>query len=113
VPKMPKMPKKLSAGERVAKSCSASPSIFWRQTLDRIAPWGELLSTAAAADTASGCVTDGLVRDVRTIRAIGFPVFHGGIGPLDSKGRGKMVERDVPVLCGRARATGRLRVRRR
>jgi regulator of RNase E activity RraA len=47
---------------------------------DRIAPWGELLSTAA-------------------MRSIGFPVFHGGIGPLDSKGRGKMVERDVPVMC--------------
>src|SRR5688500_18844439 len=66
---------------------------------DRIAPWGELLSTAAAARGASGCVTDGLVRDIRAIRSIGFPVFHGGIGPLDSKGRGKMVERDVRVMC--------------
>ena len=66
---------------------------------DRIAPWGELLSTAAMARGASGCVTDGLVRDIRAIRSIGFPVFHGGIGPLDSKGRGKMVERDVPVMC--------------
>jgi regulator of RNase E activity RraA len=66
---------------------------------DRIAPWGELLSTAAMARQASGCVTDGLVRDIRAIRTMGFPVFHGGIGPLDSKGRGRMVERDVPVLC--------------
>jgi 4-hydroxy-4-methyl-2-oxoglutarate aldolase len=66
---------------------------------ERIAPWGELLSTAAVARGAAGCVTDGLVRDVRAIRALGFPVFHGGIGPLDSKGRGKMVERDVPVVC--------------
>jgi 4-hydroxy-4-methyl-2-oxoglutarate aldolase len=66
---------------------------------DRIAPWGELLSTAAVARQASGCVTDGLVRDIRAIRRMGFPVFHGGIGPLDSKGRGRMVERDVPVVC--------------
>lgn len=66
---------------------------------DRIAPWGELLSTAATARGASGCVTDGLVRDIRAIRRMGFPVFHGGIGPIDSKGRGKMVERDVPVVC--------------
>src|SRR3954454_1331285 len=66
---------------------------------DRIAPWGELLSTAAVARLASGCVTDGLVRDIRAIRCMGFPVFHGGIGPLDSKGRGRMVERDVPVVC--------------
>jgi 4-hydroxy-4-methyl-2-oxoglutarate aldolase len=66
---------------------------------DRIAPWGELLSTAAMARGAAGCVTDGLVRDVRQIREMGFPVFCGGIGPLDTKGRARMVERDVPVSC--------------
>jgi regulator of RNase E activity RraA len=66
---------------------------------DRIAPWGELLSTAAQVRGAAGCVTDGLVRDVKPIRAMGFPVFHGGIGPLDSKGRGKMMEMDCKVVC--------------
>jgi regulator of RNase E activity RraA len=48
---------------------------------------------------AVGCVTDGLVRDVRQIRAMGFAVFHGGIGPLDTKGRARMVDRDVRVEC--------------
>ena len=67
---------------------------------ERIAPWGELLSTAAQARGAAGCVTDGLVRDVRQIRAMAFPVFHGGIGPLDTKGRARMVDRDVTVECG-------------
>jgi regulator of RNase E activity RraA len=67
---------------------------------ERIAPWGELLSTASIKRGAVGCVTDGLVRDVRLIRDLGFPVFHGGIGPLDSKGRGKMMARDVPISCG-------------
>jgi 4-hydroxy-4-methyl-2-oxoglutarate aldolase len=67
---------------------------------ERIAPWGELLSTAASARGAAGCVTDGLIRDVLKIRAMGFPVFHGGIGPLDSRGRGKMMEMDVSVVCG-------------
>ena len=67
---------------------------------ERIAPWGELLSTASVARGAAGCVTDGLVRDVRQIRAMGFPVFHGGIGPLDTKGRARMVERDRRVECG-------------
>jgi regulator of RNase E activity RraA len=38
-----------------------------------------------------------MVRDTRAIRALGFPVFHGGIGPLDSKGRGEVAEIDVPV----------------
>jgi 4-hydroxy-4-methyl-2-oxoglutarate aldolase len=66
---------------------------------DRIAPWGELLSTASAARGAAGCVTDGLVRDVKQIREMRFPVFCGGIGPLDTKGRARMVDRDVRVMC--------------
>jgi regulator of RNase E activity RraA len=66
---------------------------------DRIAPWGELLSTACVGRGAAGCVTDGLIRDVRQIRDMRFPVFHGGIGPLDTKGRARMVERDVAVEC--------------
>ena len=65
----------------------------------RIAPWGELLSTAAQARGAAGCITDGLVRDVRQIREMRFPVFHGGVGPLDTKGRARMMQRDVPVEC--------------
>jgi 4-hydroxy-4-methyl-2-oxoglutarate aldolase len=65
----------------------------------RIAPWGELLSTASQMRGAAGCVTDGLVRDVKQIRTMKFPVFHGGIGPLDTKGRARMAERDVPVEC--------------
>jgi len=64
---------------------------------DWIAPWGELLSTAARARGAAGCVTDGLVRDVARIRAMRFPVFHGGIGPLDTRGRAEMVEKDSPI----------------
>jgi len=39
------------------------------------------------------------VRDVKQIREMRFPVFCGGIGPLDTKGRARMVERDVPVVC--------------
>jgi 4-hydroxy-4-methyl-2-oxoglutarate aldolase len=64
---------------------------------DRIAPWGELLSTAARARGAAGCVTDGLVRDVARIRAMRFPVFHGGIGPLDTRGRAEMVTMNAPI----------------
>ena len=75
----------------------------------RIAPWGELLSTASRARGAAGCVTDGMVRDIRAIRALCFPVFHGGIAPLDSKGRGKVAEIDTPIRCGGvAVATGDL-----
>ena len=66
----------------------------------RIAPWGSLLSTATRARGAAGCVTDGFVRDILEIRALQLPVFHGGIAPLDSKGRGQIQAIDVPVICG-------------
>lgn len=65
-----------------------------------IAPWGELLTTAASMRGAVGCITDGLARDIRAIRGQRFPVFCGGIGPLDSYGRGKMLSMDRPVMFG-------------
>ena len=65
----------------------------------RIAPWGELLSTASKVRGAAGALMDGCVRDIKAIRAMGFPVFHAGIAPLDSKGRGKIMAIDVPIEC--------------
>jgi 4-hydroxy-4-methyl-2-oxoglutarate aldolase len=84
----------LQPGEVAVFGCRFSP---------RLAPWGELLSTACVARGGAGCVMDGLVRDVRAIRRLGFPVFHAGIGPLDSKGRGKVMAIDVPIECGGVR----------
>lgn len=66
----------------------------------RNAPWGELLSTAARARGARGAIVDGLVRDVRKIEDIGFPVFAAGIKPVDSMGRGVVTAYNVPVECG-------------
>jgi 4-hydroxy-4-methyl-2-oxoglutarate aldolase len=66
----------------------------------RNAPWGELLSTAARARGARGAVVDGLVRDVRKIEEIEFPVFASGIKPVDSMGRGIVTAYNVPVECG-------------
>ena len=84
----------LEPGEVVAFGCDGS---------QRIAPWGELLTTAARQRGAVGAVTDGFVRDVRAMRNVKFPVFHGGIAPLDSKGRGKVVAIDVPIECAGVR----------
>ncbi len=90
----------LKPGEIAVLGCGGST---------RIAPWGELLSTAARARGAAGCLTDGFVRDIRPIRRMKFPVFHGGIAPLDSKGRGKVAEIDVPIhVAGVAVAPGDL-----
>jgi regulator of RNase E activity RraA len=66
----------------------------------RNAPWGELLSTAAMARGARGAVIDGLIRDVKKILALGFPVFATGMKPVDSKGRGIVVDYNVPTECG-------------
>lgn len=64
------------------------------------APWGELLSTAARARKARGAVIDGLVRDVKKIEEIGFPVLAAGIKPVDSMGRGIVTAYNIPVECG-------------
>ena len=84
----------LQAGEIPVFACS-NPA--------RVAPWGELLTTAARVRGAAGALMDGCVRDVKAIRAMGFPVFHGGIAPLDSKGRGKIMAVDVPIECAGVR----------
>lgn len=66
----------------------------------RNAPWGELLSTASRARGCRGAVVDGLVRDIRKIEELGFPVFAAGVKPVDSMGRGVVTAYNVPVECG-------------
>jgi len=41
-----------------------------------------------------------LVRDVRKIEELGFPVFAAGVKPVDSMGRGIVTAFNVPVECG-------------
>jgi regulator of RNase E activity RraA len=62
--------------------------------------WGELLSTACRARGAAGVVLDGLTRDAARILALGFPVFAGGLSPLDSRGRLDVVSRGEPIRVG-------------
>ena len=64
---------------------------------------GRVAFGPSKARKAAGCVTDGLVRDVRFIREMRFPVFAGAIGPLDSKGRGMVTSIDTPVECAGTR----------
>ena len=71
----------------------------------RNAPWGELLSTAARARGARGAVIDGLVRDVQKIQELSFPVFARGIKPVDSKGRGTIIDYNIPIECAGARVS--------
>lgn len=64
------------------------------------APWGELMSTIAKRKGVAGCVCDSQIRDCIKIIDMGFPVYYAGIRPLDSKGRGLVIDYDVPVQCG-------------
>jgi 4-hydroxy-4-methyl-2-oxoglutarate aldolase len=64
------------------------------------APWGELMSTVAKRNGATGCICDSQIRDCQKIIQLGFPVFYQGIRPLDSMGRGRVMAYDVPVKCG-------------
>ncbi len=65
-----------------------------------IAPWGELMSTISKRNGCVGCVCDAMIRDCTRIIDMGFPIYYAGIGPLDSKGRGRVQAYDVPIRCG-------------
>jgi 4-hydroxy-4-methyl-2-oxoglutarate aldolase len=67
---------------------------------ERTCLWGELLSTAARARGATGCLLDGHARDVARILEMGFPVFCTGFRPVDSSYRSTVVDFDCPILCG-------------
>jgi 4-hydroxy-4-methyl-2-oxoglutarate aldolase len=62
--------------------------------------WGELLATAAHRRGALGVVTDGAVRDLAQMEAMGFPVFSRHVSAYDSLNRQKVVAYDVRVEIG-------------
>lgn len=62
--------------------------------------WGELLSTASKMRGAKGAIIDGLIRDTKKIKELGFPVFCTGCKPVDSRGRGIVIDYDCPVEAG-------------
>jgi len=64
------------------------------------APWGELMSTVAKRNGATGCICDSQIRDCQKIVRMGFPLFYRGIRPLDSMGRARVMAYDLPVKCG-------------
>jgi regulator of RNase E activity RraA len=67
---------------------------------ERSGLWGELLATAAKARGVGSVLTDGLVRDVRQMNAMGFNCFCKGYSPLDSAGRIIAEKINEPITCG-------------
>ncbi len=73
----------------------------------QVAPWGELLSTAAQVRGSAGALMDGCVRDVKAIRAMGYPVSwrhraarHQGPRPRVVVGRRPVIVAGVAVSPG-------------
>ncbi|MHB1414989.1 MAG: 4-carboxy-4-hydroxy-2-oxoadipate aldolase/oxaloacetate decarboxylase [Chloroflexota bacterium] len=66
---------------------------------DTNSTWGDLTSMIAQAKGMAGVVTDGVVRDISGLRAVGFPVFARGLNP-NSPMKDGPGEVNVPVVCG-------------
>ncbi len=62
-------------------------------------PFGELMSRAAQAKGIAGLVIDGMIRDIASLRKLGFPVFARGASP---NGTNKVGPGEVnsPITCG-------------
>jgi len=67
---------------------------------ERSAFFGELMSAATKVVGGRGAVIDGLCRDVKKIKQLGFPVFVKGTRPTDSYARNEVIDFDVPIKIG-------------
>ncbi len=75
--------------------CVHNTSHTWRG-----ACFGDLFALTAQKRGSAGAVIDRLVRDVKEITALGYPLFARGVKPNAAGGRYDLVELDVPVRCG-------------
>ena len=71
----------------------------------RVASWGELFSCGAIGRGARGAIVDGLVRDARQIRNLGFPTFARGCTPLDTYARAVVREHGIAADVGGVHVT--------
>ncbi|KAG6622296.1 Demethylmenaquinone methyltransferase [Phytophthora cinnamomi] len=62
--------------------------------------FGGLLATASKARGAAGVVTDGRVRDVQELCAMGFPAFSQGTSVHGQQGATTVVDVNSPVVVG-------------
>ena len=74
--------------------------VWMISTMSDAAAWGELTSTAVRAAGVRGTVCDGYMRDLRLVRAMGFPVFSRGTSPRDANGRIEITRHDGVIEVG-------------
>jgi 4-hydroxy-4-methyl-2-oxoglutarate aldolase len=61
---------------------------------------GELTATAMRQKGGRGAYINGYSRDVRKLNAMNFPTFAIGSSPLDTTGRVRVVDYNIPVTIG-------------
>lgn len=61
---------------------------------------GELTATALRVKDCRGAIVNGYTRDLRKIIKMGYPTFAWGASPIDTTGRVRVVEYNIPVTIG-------------
>jgi 4-hydroxy-4-methyl-2-oxoglutarate aldolase len=61
---------------------------------------GELTATALAVKGCRGAIVNGYTRDLRNLIKMAYPTFAWGASPIDTTGRSRVVDHNVPITIG-------------
>ncbi len=61
---------------------------------------GELTATALRVKGCRGAIVNGYTRDARKLVKMGYPTFAWGASPIDTAGRVRVVEYEIPITIG-------------
>lgn len=61
---------------------------------------GELTATALRAKQCRGAIVNGYTRDSRKLIQMAYPTFAWGSSPIDTTGRARVVEYNIPITIG-------------
>jgi regulator of RNase E activity RraA len=61
---------------------------------------GELTATALRVKKCRGAIVNGYTRDCRKIIEMGYPTFAWGASPIDTTGRVRVLEYNIPITIG-------------
>ncbi len=61
---------------------------------------GELTATALRVRKSRGAIVNGYTRDARKLIKMEFPTFAWGASPIDTTGRVKVVDYNIPIIIG-------------
>jgi len=66
---------------------------------------GELTATALRVKHCRGAIVNGYTRDLRKLIKMGYPTFAWGASPIDTTGRVRVVEYNIPITIGGVQVT--------